>query len=629
MGDPNINASCRYRGGNKNRVSDGKLRKSQLLTSFGVGAIVEINDQSLMGMDISRWSPSITKNKKYRISPIPRLEKMLKKSFFISPPTAPSEIWKDASQTASIPYHRFPKWLECRKCNSLRNYQSQRFTAYKDLSCLKCGANSKFLSPIRFIYSGDNGYLDDISWDFLLHVGETSGCRENHLTKKTLGGRGGGLSAIEISCDKCGAKKNLNQIKGLIHLQNPRSSHPWEQRINTKIEKKDHQPFQQRGATSLYQPRIVSALDLSGSDYEDDIGSEVDQFLQDHEDILDARKFINDAKEMNIWSQEVDDNKIKNVYEKINSDLPLDFEKIPLEKIKSSIHEEKTDVGGKNEEVNLDDVDSESLKIAEYALLNDDGRQKIKNYDGEKYFISDKTLSKYIRSVTKIRRLREVRVLSGYTRHFYPKIHNINASEKVLPWLPGYEVFGEGIFIDFNSSSIKSWIKKNSKAIASRLSVMQKRRDESSTNLPFPSAKFVLLHTFSHLMIKQLCFESGYGSSALKERIYVGDDQNKMQGILIYTADGDTEGSLGGLVRMGEEQRLMNSIESLISSAKWCSSDPACLEIGSPGTRGLNKAACHACCLISETSCVYMNALLDRGLIVGSEKENLQGFFDL
>ena len=84
MGDPNINASCRYRGGNKNRVSDGKLRKSQLLTSFGVGAIVEINDQSLMGMDISRWSPSITKNKKYRISPIPRLEKMLKKSFFIS-----------------------------------------------------------------------------------------------------------------------------------------------------------------------------------------------------------------------------------------------------------------------------------------------------------------------------------------------------------------------------------------------------------------------------------------------------------------------------------------------------------------------------------------------------------------
>ena len=106
-------------------MSDGKLRKSQLLTSFGVGAIVEINDQSLMGMDISRWSPSITKNKKYRISPIPRLEKMLKKSFFISPPTAPSEIWKDASQTASIPYHRFPKWLECRKCNSLRNYQSQ------------------------------------------------------------------------------------------------------------------------------------------------------------------------------------------------------------------------------------------------------------------------------------------------------------------------------------------------------------------------------------------------------------------------------------------------------------------------------------------------------------------------
>ena len=123
----------------------------------------------------------------------------------------------------------------------------------------------------------------------------------------------------------------MSQIKQLIYLQSPRSSHPWEQRINAKVEK-DHQPFQQRGATSLYQPRIVSALDLSGSDYEDDIGSEVDQFLQDHEDILDARKFLSDAKEMNIWDQNIDDKKIKQAYEKINSDLPLDFEKIPLEK---------------------------------------------------------------------------------------------------------------------------------------------------------------------------------------------------------------------------------------------------------------------------------------------------------
>ena len=155
---------------------------------------------------------------------------------------------------------------------------------------------------------------------------------------------------------------------------------------------------------------------------------------------------------------------------------------------------------------------------------------------------------------------------------------------------------------------------------------MQKRQSELENRFPLATPEFVLVHTFSHLLMNQLCFESGYGMSSVREKLYV-DISKGMCGVLIYTADSDSEGALGGLVRMGEENRLIHSINAMVENARWCSADPACLEIGSPGMGGINKAACHSCCLISETSCIHFNGLLDRGLIVGSDEENLEGYF--
>ncbi len=64
--------------------------------------------------------------------------------------------------------------------------------------------------------------------------------------------------------------------------------------------------------------------------------------------------------------------------------------------------------------------------------------------------------------------------------------------------------------------------------------------------------KFVALHTLAHLAIRRLVFACGYGSASLRERLYISDNpKSRMAGILIYTASGDSEGSLGGLVSMG------------------------------------------------------------------------------
>ena len=92
-----------------------------------------------------------------------------------------------------------------------------------------------------------------------------------------------------------------------------------------------------------------------------------------------------------------------------------------------------------------------------------------------------------------------------------------------------------------------------------------------------------------------------------------------MAGILIYTADSDSEGSLGGLVRQGEADRLILTLVNAIETASWCSSDPICRELPAQGREGMNRAACHACTLVAETSCSYGNVLLDRMLLIGGE----------
>ncbi len=100
-----------------------------------------------------------------------------------------------------------------------------------------------------------------------------------------------------------------------------------------------------------------------------------------------------------------------------------------------------------------------------------------------------------------------------------------------------------------------------------------------------------------------------------------------MQGILIYTASGDSEGTMGGVVRQGKNGRFETTLRRAIMHAAWCSSDPVCIEMDGQGPDSANLAACHGCCLLPETSCEEGNRLLDRAMLVGTPKHPETGFF--
>ena len=183
---------------------------------------------------------------------------------------------------------------------------------------------------------------------------------------------------------------------------------------------------------------------------------------------------------------------------------------------------------------------------------------------------------------------------------------------------------GEGIFFEFDGEAVEKWVEKPE--VQARVKSLREAYRKSRFR---NNEEGELRPAFILLLINQLSFECGYGSSSIRERLYCEKTSNEfgMYGVLIYTASGDAEGSLGGLVRQGESNRLEDTICNAIRNAVWCSSDPVCIQSLGQGPESCNLAACHNCALLPETCCECGNRLLDRGVVVGDLKDRTIGFF--
>ena len=99
---------------------------------------------------------------------------------------------------------------------------------------------------------------------------------------------------------------------------------------------------------------------------------------------------------------------------------------------------------------------------------------------------------------------------------------------------------------------------------------------------------------------------------------------------MIY-ATGSSEGSLGGLVRLGQSDLFGNILEDAVEKSTDCSRDPICGETNPVKDKSnqlgkvhqLNGSSCHSCSYVSETSCRFFNQLLDRQTVWNFFKEFL------
>ncbi len=279
-------------------------------------------------------------------------------------------------------------------------------------------------------------------------------------------------------------------------------------------------------------------------------------------------------------------------------------------------------------------VGSPEERFAEYKALCQPEKQEDEQFSAtscERSKISDGVASCVDRLI-RVDRLAETRALVGISRLDGETDRNA-LSLKRKNWLPANRVYGEGIFLTLDERLIEKWSSKKqvldrAEKVTARQNQVAASRKRGRPRMLLP--KFYLLHTFAHVLIRQLSFECGYGSSSLRERIYCNEGDgsgSSMSGILIYTAAGDCEGTLGGLVRQSEPETFGRLVKDALQSAIWCSADPLCIESKGQGADSLNLAACHACALLPETSCEEGNRLLDRAFLIGTPDNPEMGFF--
>ncbi|MFN8357300.1 MAG: DUF1998 domain-containing protein [Spirosomataceae bacterium] len=203
---------------------------------------------------------------------------------------------------------------------------------------------------------------------------------------------------------------------------------------------------------------------------------------------------------------------------------------------------------------------------------------------------------------------------------------------KDLFTLPANETLGEGLFFEFSIDKIDNWVSENISELENRFgkylnAIPDSNSQGLSSKMKIYNNKYkhFLIHSFSHMMMRELEFSCGYPTASLKERLYISTNPEKqMSGLLIYTAEG-AEGSMGGLVSQGEPEKILEIIKKGLERSITCSSDPLCWESEGQGIFDLNLSACFSCSLVAETACEEMNLGLDRRVLVDEKF----GYFSL
>ena len=599
---------------------DRKVRRSQCIIPFGVGAILDIGQESFIAEDISKWG------KKGEKIELKRLSNRLGIQEFRMPP-----VPKEYSQYPDkIPFRRFPEWLFCSSCDDLQHWTTNK-PQHESPKCDNKGCNGNKLTSMRFVMACENGHLSDVDWHSWAHSGnniaESGRCDiKNKLKYRSRKNNfSGGLDSLEIYCEACHSSRSLEGItmKGAVKSMKAskcQNKQPWEFLPQDQFGKCEETPLVvQKGASNLYFPKVISALDipLNGKKNQTEAGEQILRPMGEFEELKEAIEGNDQAGQ---------DYLARKCHDKTG---------LSIEDILRVANEDLSKIVDDDEQQHKIAIKENEILIEEWpVIISSTGNEGInfKSYEESFDGLDNYGLKDLFEKLILIPRLREVRALRGFNRIVPKEKDFVSAGlDFEKRWLPAVEVFGEGIFIQFSEEAILNWSNSNKKFIEKRIGNINKQY--KSKELDFltspPSARFILLHTFSHLLIRQLAFECGYSESSLRERIYASDgddDESPMAGILIYTADSDSEGALGGLVRQGKKDRFIATVMMALERGCWCSGDPVCRELDGQGMMGLNRAACHACALISETSCVSHNIFLDRILAIGDEK-NPFGFF--
>lgn len=635
-------------------MSTGAMRRAQLVTPFGVGAMsVLVNGTSVITAGLDHWyevaDQSSLAMEEYQEHDW-RLESRLKVSEFRLPPDYRSAAQGSDMRNVrlTVPVLRFPRWSFCMYCKRL---ELGKLTMKPLVECQDPAHIGKKYKPkmsqVPFVTICTHGHLDDFPFDKWVHRSVTPSCTG---TLRLVSRGGGGLEGQVVTCDTCQKERSLrgvtearfdkngeertNLSDQLVSAGQPflcGGARPWLAQLDGVCDEPIRGAL--RAAGNVYFPKVESSIYLPRR--EGAVSDEVHQLLR-HPAVSTT---FNNVFQLDL--DEVSGGQLRKLLERnIPPELfaPISDDELLAAYedrfgIGHSIAEQPTETPADAENLTSDDV----WRYPEFAKIRETPKDDF-------LATSDPGLhSDLVSRLSRVRSvdvLRETRALRGFTRVRDGEL-KLTEGKAMLrraaltpaqDWLPAYVVKGEGIYFELDGARLATWearaeVQGRAQRITDRYGTVASQRGLQGRTI---SPRFVLLHTMTHLLINELIFACGYSSASLRERLYVSDSASRnMAGALIYTAAGDSEGTMGGLVRMARPDNLRQVFDSALADARWCSTDPVCMDAGGKGQGpdSCNLAACHACGILPETSCEEFNRFLDRGLVVGTLEDPSLGYF--
>lgn len=605
----------------RNRDLVGSARTSQLLYTYGVGSLIDLPHVSATVLGLQAWgNPTADIDEPRLLAKVQRDLHPGVARLVAMPWIEGANFGFDESTTVGVPVMAFPRWLRCSGCNVIADIEGDMFklktdpyrvdrTRYVHESC-RPGRSAPDAIPVRFVLACTNGHLDDFPWDE--HVHKYLPCPDGGGTL-LLRERGTGTRStdLQIECSACKKTRSLGDVFDPKSGEAPkcRGFHP-------HLRTFEECPLPARalllGASNTWFAVLRRALWVPEVHAEDPLA----QAVETHWALLNIPEIAN-----------ADDLAGALKYNPAISDLRA----FDVGQVWATICARRDPPSGPGSD--------EDLKIEEWRRFTD----AAKPHAGIDFTIESVEtplqVAKHISNVVAVTRLRETAAIIGFARVDAPDpaftgeeeaddIKVVRLSTQPIQWVPATTARGEGIFLRFSEERLRAWeldAGANPRVAALREAVVRRHSSKA-----WPGARYVLLHSFAHLLINELALECGYNAASLRERLYstIPGTDEAMAGVLIYTAASDSEGTLGGLVALAEPKMLGRVIETALRRAKFCSSDPLCAEhIPTPQDLTQHAAACHSCLFVPETSCERNNRLLDRATLVDTLGNAGIGYF--
>ena len=585
--------------------SPGALRASQIITTFGPGAVVQMEHDSVLVMGIDTWNKSEDYYKKLGH---PYLEQLLEKSHFKMP--------RQVGRHRVLSCRSFPLWGVCSNpvCAMLQKHKAAPPDGKRLFSCRDCGRE---IYAAKFAAVCSNGHLEEFPWNEWAHsrIPERGICDRHPRLQFRQRGNSPGLADYFVTCLDCKASRSCAGATSRSGLEDIISgcngAMPWiGHNVTTECSDGQGNPTPVYGihirSTSMYYPVTVTAL------YVPEWLHPVQKCITESKELIRSQLGISTARVVAEKSELLEKVRETHTIDEIEGHLIKRFNPRP------DLNKDSTEAQVRNREYGdlmLSEFEGdEYLEIAEVAVVGE--------------------LAEYVRTLKQIKRLTEIRVMRAFTREAPADPYlSEGQSVKYCPisgrntdWYPAIENRGEGFLFTLNEERLCRW--EGKPAVRSRCGMMRDAFGELFSDMdqddPRRPPRYTLLHTLAHVLIRGVAAVSGYSEASIRERIYSGGQHS---GILLYTATPSSDGSLGGLVRQGKTENFASLLRASVRGSTRCSRDPLCAEddpgdmarASAPLYTRINASACYGCVLLPETSCENVNRLLDRRLLFDKE----------